>query len=207
MLVDYNAKYIQRELTEEEKDALINLLEENNNSQFYNDVFASLQILMNEIIKENYDQNQFIYKIIESLPNFIIINERLKNLFTYGWKLLVSASSGFWTKKEDDAHRLAASSSILIFDYRSAEAAACGNGIVQHDHAALRVCGMPLRCDRGKEREVAEGLRLAATRKEQQVRIRIASGGTRERMAYALRIAVQPFVEPTFEIEQHRKAG
>ena len=81
MLVDYNAKYIQRELTEEEKDALINLLEENNNSQFYNDVFASLQILMNEIIKENYDQNQFIYKIIESLPNFIIINEKLKNLF------------------------------------------------------------------------------------------------------------------------------
>ena len=49
ILVDYNIKYIQRELTEEEKDALINLLEENNNSQFYNDVFSSLQILMNEI--------------------------------------------------------------------------------------------------------------------------------------------------------------
>ena len=81
ILVDYNTKYIQRDLTQEEKDALTNLLEDNNNSQFYNDVFASLQILMNEIIKENYDENQFIYKIIESLPNFIILNEKLKNLF------------------------------------------------------------------------------------------------------------------------------
>ena len=81
ILVDYNTKYIQRELTEEEKEALIDLLEENNNSQFYNDVFASLQILMNEIIKENYEQDHFIHKIIESLPNFIILNEKLKNMF------------------------------------------------------------------------------------------------------------------------------
>ena len=36
---------------------------------------------MNEIIKENYDQNHFIYKIIEALPNYIILNEKLKNVF------------------------------------------------------------------------------------------------------------------------------
>ncbi len=81
ILVDYNSKYIQRELSENEKDALKELLEDNNNSKFYNDVFASLQILMNEIIKENYDQNHFIYKIIESLPNYIILNDKLVQMF------------------------------------------------------------------------------------------------------------------------------
>ena len=81
ILVDYNTKYLQRELTEDEKISLSNLLEGNNNSQFYNDVFASLQILMNEIIKQNYEQTHFIHKIIENLPNYIILNEQLKNLF------------------------------------------------------------------------------------------------------------------------------
>ena len=81
ILVDYNTKYIQRELTEEEKDSLNDLLKSNNNSEFYNDVFSSLQILMNEIIKENYEQNHLIYKIIESLPNYIILNKELVKLF------------------------------------------------------------------------------------------------------------------------------
>ena len=81
VLVDYNTKYIQRELTEEEKGAIKDLLKANNNSKFYNDVFASLQILMNEIIKENYDQNYLIYKIIEALPNYIILNNELVKLF------------------------------------------------------------------------------------------------------------------------------
>ena len=80
VLVDYNTKYNQRELTEEEKDSLNELLKENSNSQFYNDVFASLQILMNEIIKENYDQNHLIYKIIEKLPNYIVLNEEFDKL-------------------------------------------------------------------------------------------------------------------------------
>ena len=81
ILVDYNTKYIQRELTEDEKESLNELLKANNNSKFHNDVFSSLQILMNEIIKENYDQNHLIYKIIESLPNYIILNEELIKLF------------------------------------------------------------------------------------------------------------------------------
>ena len=80
VLVDYNAKYNQRELTDDEKDSLSDLLK-NNNSKFYNDVFASLQILMNEILKENYNQNYLIYKVIESLPKYIILNEELVKLF------------------------------------------------------------------------------------------------------------------------------
>jgi hypothetical protein len=80
VLVDYNAKYNQRDLTDDEKDSLSDLLK-NNNSKFYNDVFASLQILMNEILKENYNQNYLIYKVIESLPKYIILNEELVKLF------------------------------------------------------------------------------------------------------------------------------
>ena len=80
VLVDYNAKYNQRDLTDDEKDSLSDLLK-NNNSKFYNDVFASLQILMNEILKENYNKNYLIYKVIESLPKYIILNEELVKLF------------------------------------------------------------------------------------------------------------------------------
>ena len=35
---------------------------------------------MNEIIKENYDQNHLIYKIIEKLPNYIVLNEEFDKL-------------------------------------------------------------------------------------------------------------------------------
>ena len=36
---------------------------------------------MNEIIKKNYDPNNFIYKIIEVLPNYIILNDKLIHMF------------------------------------------------------------------------------------------------------------------------------
>jgi len=81
VLVDYNAKYLQRELTNDEKNNLNKLLENNNNIKFHNDVFASLQILMNEIIKENYEKNHSIYKIIENLPEYIILNPQLIKMF------------------------------------------------------------------------------------------------------------------------------
>ena len=76
ILIDYNNKYIQRELTHEEKECLNELLKENKNTKFYKDVFSSLHILINEIIKDNYEQNHFIYQIIESLPNSIILNDK-----------------------------------------------------------------------------------------------------------------------------------
>ena len=81
ILVDYNNKYIQRNLSEEEKTYLNDLLKIHNNSKFYNDIFASLQILMNEIIRENYGQNHLIYQIIEKLPKYIILNKELCDLF------------------------------------------------------------------------------------------------------------------------------
>jgi len=81
ILVNYNNKYVQRELDQTEKDLLNKLLETNNNNRFYNDVFSSLQILMNEIIKENYEQDYLLYSVIENLPNYIILNEELIKLF------------------------------------------------------------------------------------------------------------------------------
>ena len=80
VLTDYNTQYIQRGLTEDEKESLNELIKENNNSQFYIDVFASIQILINEIIKDNYEQNHLIYKIIEKLPNYIILNGEFTKL-------------------------------------------------------------------------------------------------------------------------------
>ena len=81
ILVEYNTRYIQRELTNDEKESLNELLKVNNSSKFYNEVFSSLLILMNHIISENYEQNYLIYKIIESLPNYARLNEKLVNFF------------------------------------------------------------------------------------------------------------------------------
>ena len=80
VLVDFNTKYLQKELTEEEKSYINKILKTNNSSNFNNDIFSSLQILMNEILKENYNQNYLIYNIIESLPGYIILNEQLIKL-------------------------------------------------------------------------------------------------------------------------------
>ena len=80
-LIDYNSKYIQRDLEEREKDSLNEFLESNGGPRFYNDVFSSLQLLMNEIIKENYSQNKLLYEIIEKLPKYIILNSKLVDFF------------------------------------------------------------------------------------------------------------------------------
>ena len=55
LLIDYITKYPNRELNQTEKDALIEFITENKSKGIYNDVFSSLQILINEINKENYE--------------------------------------------------------------------------------------------------------------------------------------------------------
>ena len=81
IIVIYNEKYIQRELLDEEKDFIRELIELKKNSDFYIEAFSSLQILMKEILKENYEQKHLIYDIIETLPKYVILNEDLINLF------------------------------------------------------------------------------------------------------------------------------
>ena len=81
VLKDYINKYNPKDLDEIEKDSLYKLLEENRNSRFYNDVFASLQILMNQIIKENYEKDKLLYEIIEKLPKYVILEPKLVVFF------------------------------------------------------------------------------------------------------------------------------
>ena len=87
LLIDYITKYPNRELNQTEKDALIEFITENKSKGIYNDVFSSLQILMNEIIKENYEPTISIYKIIENLPNVIIINPQIVKLLQNKYEL------------------------------------------------------------------------------------------------------------------------
>ena len=81
LLTDFNSKYPQRHIKEEEEKILNNLIKSNNNTKFYNDIIASLHILMNEINKQNYEQEYLIYNIIESFPAYIILNRKLVNMF------------------------------------------------------------------------------------------------------------------------------
>ena len=79
ILTQYNIKYQEKSLSEDEKQIISELIK-NNNIKLFNEIFASLQILMNEIIKENYDQETLIFDIIEKLPNYIILNKELVDL-------------------------------------------------------------------------------------------------------------------------------
>ena len=81
ILVEYNFKYPKRELTKEEKNYIHNLAEINNNTKYYNDIFSSLQIIMKEIVNENYNQEHLIYNAIEKFPKYIKLNEELVNMF------------------------------------------------------------------------------------------------------------------------------
>ena len=81
IFIAFNEKYPKKELSENEINSLNDLLKDNNNSKFYQDISSSLQLLMKQLIMDNYDSNKFIYEVIQNLPPFIILNEELKNLF------------------------------------------------------------------------------------------------------------------------------
>ena len=80
VLAEYLLKYPSRELYEAEKDSLIDFISENKSRGIYNDVFSSLQILMNEIVKENYEPSIPIYEIIIKLPKVVTINSQIVKL-------------------------------------------------------------------------------------------------------------------------------
>ena len=81
ILVDYNAKYIKKDLNNEEISCINKFLKTTKgNKKIYSDIYFSIQILMNEILKENYNQNYLIFNIIEMLPKYIILNQELIKL-------------------------------------------------------------------------------------------------------------------------------
>ena len=80
ILIEYNSQYIKQRLNQKEINLLSDLLEHNNNIKLHQDIFASLIILIKEILKDNYEQNYFIHKIIENLPKNIFLNQEFIDL-------------------------------------------------------------------------------------------------------------------------------
>lgn len=75
ILIKFIEKYPKKELSKEEKEVLNDLVKNNNN--IYKDISSSLQILMNQLIEDNYEPTELIYNIINNLPNYIILNEEM----------------------------------------------------------------------------------------------------------------------------------
>ena len=107
VLIRYNEKYQQKELNEEEKFAIKIMLKHiNNDKKIYSDIFSSLQILMNEILKENYQQNFLIYEIIKNkLPKYVILNEDLVKLIEKVYF------------KSENSNNFTVNSLVSIFEY------------------------------------------------------------------------------------------
>ena len=102
VLSEIQEKYSTKELSDEEKGLIKNLLEINDNNKFQNEVFSSLQIIMNYILKDYYEPNKSIYDIIDSLPNFVI-NQKLKE---------------FLNKSNEKGEKIFSSDKILsIYEY------------------------------------------------------------------------------------------
>ena len=80
ILIEYNDKYPKKELSEEEKNLLDDILKNNPDSKIYQDISSSLQIIMKQIMIDNYEQNKLIYDIIQNFPTYIILNEELKGI-------------------------------------------------------------------------------------------------------------------------------
>ena len=76
-----DSKYGKRELNEKEQKSLFEFIKDNFDTNFLLDIYSSLLILLDIISKENYLSNTLIYKIIETLPTYININEKLVKFF------------------------------------------------------------------------------------------------------------------------------
>ena len=81
ILFTYNSKFPPKKLDDDEESRVEELLKSNPDVNFCGEIFSSLQILMNEIVKENYEPNYFIYNVIDNLPEYIILNQDLKTMF------------------------------------------------------------------------------------------------------------------------------
>ena len=85
IFIRFNEKYPKKDLSQEEKKSLDELLKNNDNNNFYFDISSSLQLIMNQLILDNYDPEKYLFEIINNLPHFIIINEELKELLGIGF--------------------------------------------------------------------------------------------------------------------------
>ena len=78
-ILEFISKYGKRELNEKEKKLIFDLIKQNKNDKFYSDIYFSLQVILDVLIKENFAPKKLIYQIITSFPPYLSINEKLKN--------------------------------------------------------------------------------------------------------------------------------
>ena len=78
-IIDYIDKYPQRNLTKEEEKIFYDFIKKNKN--FKKNILSSCIILINYIQKENFENNKSILSVIKELPNYIEINNNLKDFF------------------------------------------------------------------------------------------------------------------------------
>ena len=88
IITNYNKKYPSRELTEEEQKLLYKFVgnKKNQTQNFTKDILVSCQILIDFIQKENFNKNESIHSIIKKLPEYIQIDESLKDFFTKNYE-------------------------------------------------------------------------------------------------------------------------
>ena len=83
IITNYNLKYPPRILTTKEEELLYAFIKEKKakKQNFYVDVLASCQLLIDFIQKENFNKNKSIVSVIRDLPKYIEIDELLKSFF------------------------------------------------------------------------------------------------------------------------------
>ena len=84
IITNYNKKYPSRELTEEEQKLLYLFIKDKKNQtqNFTKEILVSCQILIDFIQKENFNKNESILSIVKKLPEYIQIDESLKDFFS-----------------------------------------------------------------------------------------------------------------------------
>ena len=78
IITNYNDKYPSRDLTTNEKEYLIEFLENENNII---EILSSCQILIDFIQNENYNKKKSIYSVIKNMPKYIELNSNLIEFF------------------------------------------------------------------------------------------------------------------------------
>ena len=75
-------KYGNKKLNEQEEKLLYDFIKNNKNNCIYSDIYSSILIIIESIIKENYNPKLTINNIIMNLPNYIHINKIFKNFLS-----------------------------------------------------------------------------------------------------------------------------
>ena len=118
VLSNYNTKYPARELTNEEKQELLEFISKNKNSQeTIKNFLSSCQILIDYIQKENFNKNHSLFDIIQNLPSYIELDDKFKYLFRKKISLMSLNEDNNENNNNDKVNRFSVNSLINIYLY------------------------------------------------------------------------------------------